>query len=395
MRTLTIVSICCLLQVAACESKPKLEAETVIRPVRVERVESGTRARLRTFSGMAQAGTETQLSFQLGGTVVGFKLKVGDKLKKGTHVASLEATDQALAVQEAQAGVTQADAQRVNAQASYDRVRALYENNNATQAQLDAARASRDSATAAVAAAKKRLQLAQSQAGKTRLQAPVEGTVAKVLVESGENVRPGQPIAVVNSGSKTEVAFAVPESLIASVKQGQSATVEFDSVPGESFPADVTEVGVSPSGTAATYDVVAKLKTEDERIKSGMAAEVQLRFGDANKSDKLFVNPKAVGEDRAGRFAYVAVPTDPGFAKVVRRKLKVGEISAGGLEVLSGIKPGELIVTAGLTYLEDGKRVRLPKEFQGRQTSKPASDQARPVASAAAAAPSSSVEGRK
>ena len=373
-----------------CEKKTEAVAEEIVRPVRVEPAKQSGGTVTRMFSGSAKAGTETRLSFKVGGTISTLKLKVGDKLRKGKTVASLESRDQGLQVQEAKAGVKQAEAQRRNARANYERVKALYENNNATQAELDSARTAYDSAREAVAGAKKRTDLAKSQAGKTRLRVPVDGVVAKVLVEEGENVQPGQSIAILNSGARAEVAIAVPEALIGRIEDGQAAEVSFDAVKGVRFAATVSEIGIAPDGTAGTYPVLVTLDEEDDRVKSGMAAEVKVRFGKKGEKKRLVVNPKAIGEDKEGRFAFVAVPGEPGFAKVERRSVKTGNIGSEGIEVLDGISVGELVVTAGLTYLQDGKRVRLPKKASA------AAGKKKPKAKGSAAPPASAApKGKK
>ncbi len=356
---LSIVVACSSSSCSRQEQQPQPE---VIRPVRVERAALSSGGDTHSFSGTVQAGTETKLSFKVGGTVTGLRLKVGDELDKGQVVASLEARDQSLQVQTMKASLTQVEAQFRNAQTQYARAKALYANNNATQAELDSARSSFESARAAVAAAKKQLELAESQAGKTVLRAPVAGVVAKVNVESGENVNPGQPVVIVNSGSHAEVEVAVPETFIARVKVGQTGKAALPALEGESFDVTVTEVGVTTGRNATTYPVVATFDDEDERIRSGMAAEVSISVAQAGEP-KLFVNPKAVGEDRNGRYAFVAEPTSEGFATVERRSVEVKGVTSQGMEVESGIEPGELVVTAGLTYLVAGKKVRLPKPF--------------------------------
>ena len=68
----------------------------------------------------------------------------------------------------------------------------------------------------------------------------------------------------------------------------------------------------------------------------------------------MLVAPVAVGEDREGRYVFVL---DKGSGTVGRRAVTVGELTGDGLEVLSGLAEGELIVTAGVRRLTDGERV--------------------------------------
>ena len=347
------------LTIVACDDEA-VTPEPIIRPVRIETVSDTGGVSERTFAGTAKAGSESRLSFKVSGTVTTLKVKVGDEVKKKRLIASMEGTDFALKVQEARAALDQAKAGARNAAAQYRRTKTLYEANNATRADLDATRMSRDSAKAAVGVSKKRLELAQTQASYVQLRAPSDGTIAQVAVEEGENVQAGQTIVMLSGEGRLEVVISVPESLIGKLSEGSPAKVTFSSIGEEVLDATVSEVGIMAGGLT-TYPVVLQLAKEDERVRSGMAAQVSVRFGKEGDPRKIFVPPKAIGEDRNGRFAFVAVPTSDGLAKCERRNIEVGDIASEGLEVKSGLKVGDLLITAGLTYLAQDKVVRLPK----------------------------------
>ena len=172
---------------------------------------------------------------------------------------------------------------------------------------------------------------------------------------------PGQDIAVLDSDERTEVEMAVPESLISELKTGAAAEVQFDALPDVSLAATVTEVGVATSRSAGAYPVVVTLGEADPRVRSGMSASVTVQLGHEGEQPHVFVTPRAVGEDRRGRFAYVAQPTEPGFAQVERREVQVGDVTSRGLAILEGVNPGELVVTAGVRHLSDGLEVKLPE----------------------------------
>ncbi|MBW2629927.1 MAG: hypothetical protein JRE45_20270, partial [Deltaproteobacteria bacterium] len=69
----------------------------------------------------------------------------------------------------------------------------------------------------------------------------------------------------------------------------------------------------------------------------------------------------AVGEDREGRFVFMLEKTDDGLGIVHRTPVEVGEILSDGIEILEGVKPGELVVTAGVSRIYDGLQVRVPE----------------------------------
>jgi len=350
------------LALLSCGGDKPVDDGPVIRPVRVETVSYTDGKRVRAFSGQARAGLESKLSFRIGGAIKELPVRLGDRVNKGQLIARLDPKDFELQVQEAEASLTQAKAQARNATANYERIRGLYENNNVSINQLDSARAAAESAKAQVESISKRLELARSQLSYTELTAPVEGSIADLRAEANENVAAGQTIATLNAGARPEAAFLAPEQLISQIREGDQATVRFDALPDQSFEATITEVGVATGTMGATYPVVVRLNRPEERIRQGMAAEVSVTFGSENDAAKLFVKPKAVAEDRAGRFVMVAEPDDAGegLATVRRRAVEIGELNSDGLEILSGLTEGELLIVAGIRFLEDGMTVKLP-----------------------------------
>jgi RND family efflux transporter MFP subunit len=353
-----------VLSVSCGRDEPVTEPE--IRPVRTEIVTLTGSDRARTYSGTFRAGMESKLSFRVPGRVEQLPASVGQAVAPGSLLARLDSRDYDLQVQEAQASLTRALASKRNADAERDRVRELYENDNASLSQWDQARAVAESASAQVESLQKRLELAQLQLEYTRLTAPVAGGIATVEVEVNENVQAGQPIVTLSSSSVTEVAVDLPGTVITTIREGAEVVVECDALPGEKFDAFVTEVGVAASG-ATTFPVTVQLTRQSDRIRPGMAAEVTFRLASPHAdADRVLVPAVAVGEDRGGRFVFLAEPTEQGRAVVKRRPVVVGDLTTDGehdlIEVLEGLTQGDIIVTAGVRRLEDGRLVRLQRD---------------------------------
>ncbi|MDY6992453.1 MAG: efflux RND transporter periplasmic adaptor subunit, partial [Pseudomonadota bacterium] len=184
---------------------------------------------------------------------------------------------------------------------------------------------------------------------------------AALPVEKNENIKAGQPIVVVNCGQRLEVEVAVPESLIIAIQTGQPTTVTFDALPKQSFAATITEVGVASSQATTTFPVIVRLQDSTPEIRPGMTAEVSFQF--ATQDSTLVVPSAAVHEDRQGRFVFVVEPLEnKELAIVHRRAVEVGALTENGLEILSGLQVGEQVVTAGISQLQEGLKVRLLPE---------------------------------
>lgn len=330
-----------------------------IRPVRVLQVSAGISDRQRTFSGTAKAGTESALSFKVTGQISKLLAKVGDRVKKEQLIATLDDKDYRLQLKQAQAAHAQTRAQARQAESSYQRTRRLYENRSVSVKDLENARAAAESARAQVAAQAQAVALARSRIDYCKLRAPATGEIAKVPASVNENVSPGQPIAVVISGSVPEVAFTVPESMIGAIKKGAPATVTFAALKDFSAAAHVTEVSVSASGTA--YPVTVRLDKPAPAVRAGMVAEVRLDIQRAQQAGapQIFVPASAVLEDDRGRFSFVAVGQPGRQGRVERRPVKTGELTPAGLVITDGLKPGDLLITAGVRFVEPKMTVRI------------------------------------
>ena len=341
-------------------SKDEVSQEPFLRPVRVQQVFATGGARVRNFSGVAQAGVESKISFKVGGTIQRVVVEVGREVRAGQLIAVMDPEDFRLQEQDAEASLAQAKAQERRAAADYERVRGLYENRNASKQDLDAARATHESAVAGVESTGKRLELATRQLGYTRLTAPVDASVASVDIEVNENVKAGQVIVMLTSGSELEVQTAIPEILIAQIREGDEVTITFDALPGRDIPGRVTEVGVASTGMATTFPVTVRLNTSIPDVRSGMAADVAFRFDTGSASERYIVLSVAVGEDRDGRYVYVVKPgTEAGVGIVRRTPVSTGDLVGQGVEIFDGLADGDYVVTAGVSKLVDDQKVRF------------------------------------
>lgn len=346
---------------AGCKEPPPPPQEEVTRPVRATLAQVAAGQRTRVLSGTAQAGAETQLSFKVSGTLKSLKVKVGDSVKRGDRLATLDDSDYKLQLAEARASAGAARAQARTAKANYERVRKLYANGNAAKADLDAARLQTESARAQLSSTGQRIKLLQKQVKYTTLSAPADGLVANTAAEINENLAAGQPVVVLNTGGRTEVVVAVPESLIGEVDPEASVQVRFPAAGGLSLGGTVTEISPAARGQS-TFPVTVVLEREEPAIRPGMAAEVTFTFGEVEASPKLVLPLVAVGEDKDGRHVMLVTDIADGQGKIARVPVTVGEITNGGFEITEGLKGGEVVVTAGLRHIQPGLTVKLMPE---------------------------------
>lgn len=198
------------------------------------------------------------------------------------------------------------------------------------------------SAEAAVASAQASLLRASNDLSDRTITAPVAGIITKVNSEVGETNSMTQPVMVLLADSKQEIKVQVPESDIAKLKVGQSADITFDALgSNEHFTGHVAFI--DPASTVIQdvvyYEVTVLFDSNDERIKPGMTANVDVESG--RKNDVLVVPLRAVKYDN--KKPYVEVLTGEQLA---RKDVEIGLKGDDGLvELISGLNQGDKVVT--------------------------------------------------
>ena len=344
--------------------EPQKDDAPLIRAVRYTVVKKTAESGARTFSGSLEAGNQSQISFQVNGRIRKLPVKTGQRVTRGQLIAELDPTDFELQLREARANAAQTRAQANNADANYQRVRRLYETRNTSRQDLDAARTSRDTARSANVAAFETVERIKRQLEYTHLEAPASGRINNVMAEVNEVVTAGKPIVVLQAGKALEASIDVPESFVRMISIGDPAKVKIGALNAE-VGGVVQEIGISSEG-AGVFPVMVKLTTDPERARPGMVAEVILtpKTGAAPPPKGFKLPLTAIGEDREGRYVF-RVEGEPGSeGKVVRQAIETGRLTADGIYVTQGISEGQRVVTAGVSRIQDGLQVRIPKAGQ-------------------------------
>lgn len=358
----------------SCEEK-SAETEKAIRPVKYETVKSSAGMETYTFSGVAKAQNETNLSFKVAGALASMNVKLGDRVRKGQLIATIDPADYAIQTNQAGsqkegaiANAKAAEAQLINAKATYDRVAKLYENNSVSlseyqqaKAALDAAQAQYDAATSQIKTTDQQLRAADKQVSYTRLVSPMDGVITAVQVEANEVVNAGTLIAKVSSLGRPEVEVGVPEVVINKLNIGQQATIKFPSLPKQVFEAEVVEIAFA-SEKSTTYPAKLKIMNSADEIRPGMAAEVHFMIGtEEGKTKNEIVAPlKAIASGTDGNYAFKLVPDKEDGVYVAKRvPVDLGAITDDGYIIRKGLSAGDLVAVAGLRSLYDGKKVNL------------------------------------
>ncbi|MCE4226153.1 efflux RND transporter periplasmic adaptor subunit [Methylobacterium sp. C25] len=357
MRRLLVLSLVGLMLAGCKPSAEEGHEPAPIRPVLVmvaKRIETDL---FGPFAGTVEPRYQSQLGFQIGGRVAARDVTVGDTVKKGQRLATLDPTVTRFALTRAEADVADAKAQAENAAATEARSRKLMEGGNVTQAQLDSSVASRDTTQARLAQAMSSLQRARDQMGYTELHADFDGVVTQRLAEVGQVLSAGQAVVTVARPEVREAVVDIPEDLVGTMPRDGRFAISLQSAP------EITTVGtvreVAPFADQSTRTRRIKLALIDPPSAFRLGATITV--GLTRKVDPYVLLPATALLEADGKTSvWIAPPVDKdGMTRVERRDVTVAKKGAERVSLRDGVKDGERVVVAGIHSLKDGQTVRI------------------------------------
>jgi RND family efflux transporter MFP subunit len=323
------------------------------------------RIRADTYPGRAKATQEVNVSFEVSGKLIERRVKVGDLVKTGDVLAMLEPDRYEAEVRRLKAERSAAVAETENADKQLERQEALLKKGFSPQARVDELRAAARAARAKIASFRAALDRAEFDLSHTTVTAPFDGTVSETFVENFQNVVAKQPILRLLDTSQIEMEVNVPEALIGLAPYVTEIVVRFKTLPDVEIPASIKEISNEASLTTRTYPVTVVMdQPEGAEIKPGMAGEVKVLVelpGDWTKqgievpASALF-SPDDAAVDQV--FVWIVNETD---SVVARRQVEVVTTAKRGV-LIRGVEAGERIVTAGVSFLGDGQKIRILPE---------------------------------
>src|SRR5262245_13342728 len=329
----------------------------IVRPVKVAVVGAGDAGRVLNYSGVVRPRIESALGFRVPGKIVERTVNVGDRVEVGQVIARLDDTDLKLAENAAQAAAAGARTRRDVASDNVDRAKALLPKAIIAQATYDTRRNELDAAAAALGSAEAQLRQAANAVEYATLRADNAGIVTAVVAEPGQVVSAGQPIILLARAGEMEVAVAIPEQDAGDLEIAQAAQVTLWAGPRASIEGRIREIAGQADAASRTYSVRIAVSAPPRTMRLGMTASVKIRVDE--QTTTMVVPLTAVTESDGSKVVFVADPT----TKMVRKTpVVVGAVVENGVKIAEGLHAGELVVTAGVQFLRDGMRIRLPDE---------------------------------
>ncbi len=300
-------------------------------------------------SGYILPDRKADVSSRVFGTLEWVGVEVGSVVQKGDVIGRLANADIAAQVEEAKAAL-------VDAQREYDRWKKITENGIEPKERLD-------KADTQLQLARARLKQAEAAFEFSLIRAPFDGIVVKRSAQAGENIGPAGGVATGGSlctlidRASLEMVADVNETNIAKVKVGQKAEVAAEARPDRKYKGEVRQVVPTADRQKGIIQVKIRLVDPDDLLLPEMAARASfLREGAEPGAARKVIAPRGSIRDRGGRKVVFILDG----TRVHAREVETGAEGEDGVEIKSGLRGGEEVVTGG-GLVEDGAEVR-PKE---------------------------------
>lgn len=344
MRSLiTLFAVVTLFSASGC-SEDKQETVEVARPLSVIKIKNADIGE-RKYPGEARATDAVTLAFEVPGKLNEITVDVGDKVKKGQVLASLDSRDFKNAV-------NAADAEMLRASAQYKRIKQAADLNAVSKQQLTDALAAFEGAKAELAIRKKALE-------DSELKAPYDAVISAKYVDSFSNVQAKQAAIRIVNPDAIEMVVDIPEDLISQAREELKILASFDAFPDREFTAHITEIGAEADPVTRTFPVTLAIEMpEGVLIKPGMTGRAwpnALLNQPADNFNNIILPVTAIGETKNGDHFVWVVSLKTGLTS--QRQVTVGQIQKSGV-IVTGVEEGELVAAAGIYSLKEGQQVR-------------------------------------
>jgi membrane fusion protein (multidrug efflux system) len=230
----------------------------------------------------------------------------------------------------------------------------LLKDRSVSQSEYDQTRAQLDIAEAAVAAERAAI-------AKKKIRAPFAGQLGISDINLGEYLSPGAGIVSLQTLDPVYVDYTLPERHFEQIGVGQKILVNVQAFPGRIFEGRISAInpGIDPGTRSARLR--ATLANPEQLLRHGMFAEVRTVL--PARDDILTLPRTAVTYNPYGESVFVILEKD-GNRVVERRSIRTGEVRDGRVEIVSGLEPGEQVVSAGQVKLRNGQAVIVDNSVQ-------------------------------
>jgi membrane fusion protein, multidrug efflux system len=310
-----------------------------IKTVALTALKSTTFQHFIDLQGKVTAEDIQQATSKMPGTLERVLVKTGDNVRKGQLLATMD--DQVM-----QKSMAQMETQLRFAEDLYNRQKGLWDQKIGTEIQFIQAKTSKE-------AVEQQIATMREQMGQTNIYAPLSGTVDMVILKSGQAIAPGMPLCNIINMSNLKISGDVTEAYASKVRQGDQVKVMFPDMNKE-ITTKVKYVSKAINPMNRTFGVECFLPTGADYRANQVAVMKIVDYAKAN-AIVIPVNLIQVAED--GDFVLIVEKTTDNQAVVKKVLVKQGQNYNGEVEILSGLKAGDQVISTGFQDVNSGETI--------------------------------------
>lgn len=329
------------LLLSGCDIEASEVAPEIIKPVKLFQIPAVSDGRSASFLAKIDATERATLSFQVGGEIQNLHVRMGEEVKAGQILATLDKSDLEL--------ISSANLAQYELSASqWKRAKTLYK-----QKLISADRYDREETNYQTAQAE--YQQSLTDLGYTDIIAPFDGIISYSHVKQAEVVAPKQPILNVINNDTLDVSFSIPVEFVKqypiSVIENAKMTVQMDTALMQHIPGTFKDISTQPDPDTNSYlATLTVIKPTGLNLLTGMTGQVWISESDDASSITL---PQSAWINKSGTQGEVWV-MEMGEQRV--KRVSVSTDSEG--HILQGLRSGDWVVTAGVETLKDNQQVK-------------------------------------
>jgi len=323
------------------------------------------------FSAVVMPDSEVPLAFRIPGYVTSLKqvrgqdgrtrdIAEGDRVNRGAVLVRIRSSEYEDKVRQASSQAAAAEAVTTKAKLDFDRATHLYDSQSLTKPDFDAARAQYDASQEQLKSARALTSETEVALRDTSLVAPFDSDIVKKTVELGGFVGPGVPTLTLAKTDVVKIIVGVPDTVVRSIKVGQPVEVAIDALPARNFRARISRMSSAADPVTRNFDVEVAIPNHDHVLKVGMIGSLQLTNNEsADRKPSLLVPISAIVQAKDGRYGVFVVAHSSIGEVADLHSVEIGPVQGTEISVVSGLAPGDRIITTGANLLKNGQRVEV------------------------------------
>jgi membrane fusion protein (multidrug efflux system) len=286
--------------------------------------------------GSLRSNESVTLRSEIAGRITGIHFREGQPVNQGALLFELDDSVYRAELEQARAGLALSER-------NHERAKELFGRNLISTRERDEAAARLDVDRATVA-------LAEARLAKARIRSPFQGVVGLRAVSPGDYITAGQALAPLEQLSVLKADFRLSEAALSVIKVGQTLNLEVDAYPGKVFPGRVYAIDPRLAEETRSIGVRARVPNDQGELRPGLFARVRLVI--AERGEAVLVPEQSIIPQADQLFVYVIED-----GKAAMRPVQLGLRQAGRVEVTSGVRPGDVVITAGAQKIGPGAPV--------------------------------------